>query len=323
MRHTRFLAASTFALLATSPVAAQRGGTTSGAFVVVLGKDTIAVEQYTRTGNRVEGDLVTRQPTTLVTHYVVQLKSDGMPETMEVTQRRADGTPLPNRAQSMLVTYTPDTVTTLIRFADSTSIRKAAIPRAMPFLSNSFAMYEIAFGAMRAAKIDSTTVALYSPGAQRANMFPMALSSTNTARAWYFGAPQNIGMDPQGRILLLDATATTNKILVNRLASLDVKALAANYASVEQAGRGLGAQASPRDTARATINGSAFLVDYGRPSTRGRDVWKNGVLGDTLWRTGANQATHITLPVAVSIAGRDVPAGTYTLWTHTVRDRAQ
>ena len=46
----------------------------------------------------------------------------------------------------------------------------------------------------------------------------------------------------------------------------------------------------------------------------------NGVLGDTLWRTGANAATQFTSDADLVIAGQAVPAGTYTLWTHTTPD---
>ena len=46
----------------------------------------------------------------------------------------------------------------------------------------------------------------------------------------------------------------------------------------------------------------------------------NGVLGDTLWRTGANAATQFKTDVDLTVAGAPVPAGMYTLWTHTKRD---
>jgi len=44
-------------------------------------------------------------------------------------------------------------------------------------------------------------------------------------------------------------------------------------------------------------------------------VWVNGVLGDTLWRTGANEATQLRSDVDLVVGGATVPAGTYTLWT--------
>ena len=44
-------------------------------------------------------------------------------------------------------------------------------------------------------------------------------------------------------------------------------------------------------------------------------MWVNGVLGDTLWRTGANAATQLRSDVDLVVGGATVPAGTYTLWT--------
>jgi hypothetical protein len=44
-------------------------------------------------------------------------------------------------------------------------------------------------------------------------------------------------------------------------------------------------------------------------------VWVNGVLGDTLWRTGANAATQFRTDVDLVLGGSTIPAGTYTLWT--------
>ena len=76
-------------------------------------------------------------------------------------------------------------------------------------------------------------------------------------------------------------------------------------------------QVSTRDTARATIGNAHVWVDYGRPALRGRDVWMNGVLGDTLWRTGANAATQLGTDADIVIGGATIPAGTYSLWTAT------
>ncbi len=77
------------------------------------------------------------------------------------------------------------------------------------------------------------------------------------------------------------------------------------------------APASPRDSLSAKIGTADIKVNYGRPSKRGRVIF-NG-LSDMkwgmVWRTGANEATHITTSKTLSFGGKDVPAGTYTLFT--------
>jgi hypothetical protein len=65
-----------------------------------------------------------------------------------------------------------------------------------------------------------------------------------------------------------------------------------------------------------TIGNANVWVDYGRPALRGRNVWVNGVLGDTIWRTGANAATQLRTDADITIGGTRVPAGIYSLWTH-------
>jgi hypothetical protein len=72
---------------------------------------------------------------------------------------------------------------------------------------------------------------------------------------------------------------------------------------------------SGRDTVRAQIGNANVWIDYGRPKLRGRDVFVRGVLGDTLWRTGANQATQFRTDKDLLVDGKRLKAGTYTLWT--------
>jgi hypothetical protein len=104
------------------------------------------------------------------------------------------------------------------------------------------------------------------------------------------------------------------KVRSDRVATADLDTIARAWTARDQANGALGA-VSTRDTARATIGNAHVWVDYGRPSLRGRNVWVNGVLGDTIWRTGANAATQLRTDSDIVIGGTTVPAGTYSLWT--------
>ena len=73
--------------------------------------------------------------------------------------------------------------------------------------------------------------------------------------------------------------------------------------------------ASPRDTARGAVGGAHLLVDYGRPSKRGRAIWGGLVPWGDVWRTGANAATTFVTDKDLVINGTAVPAGTYTLYS--------
>jgi hypothetical protein len=72
---------------------------------------------------------------------------------------------------------------------------------------------------------------------------------------------------------------------------------------------------SPRDTARAEIAGARILVDYGRPSMRGRTIMGELVPFGRVWRTGANAATTLVTEAELEIGGEQLPRGTYTLYT--------
>ena len=80
------------------------------------------------------------------------------------------------------------------------------------------------------------------------------------------------------------------------------------------ANRPLG-QLSPRDTVRASISGTDVWVDYSRPTKRGREIFGNVVPWNTVWRTGANEATQLSSSADLVVGGATVPAGKYTLWT--------
>jgi hypothetical protein len=56
-----------------------------------------------------------------------------------------------------------------------------------------------------------------------------------------------------------------------------------------------------------------IAVDYSSPAVRGRKIWGGLVPYGKLWRTGANQATKLTVTKDVTIGGKAVPAGVYSL----------
>jgi len=94
----------------------------------------------------------------------------------------------------------------------------------------------------------------------------------------------------------------------------DVKGIADRMVALE-AQAGDVKSLSVRDTVRAKIGNSVFTVDYGRPLLRGRTLLGDVIPYDRVWRTGANEATQFTTSTAIKLAGMQVPAGTYTLFT--------
>jgi hypothetical protein len=72
---------------------------------------------------------------------------------------------------------------------------------------------------------------------------------------------------------------------------------------------------SPASKLIQTVGLTEVSVEYSRPSMRGRTIFGDLVPYDKLWRTGANGYTLISFDNDVKIAGNDVEAGTYSVFT--------
>ncbi|WP_405396709.1 DUF2911 domain-containing protein [Maribacter sp. Asnod2-G09] len=72
---------------------------------------------------------------------------------------------------------------------------------------------------------------------------------------------------------------------------------------------------SPAAKLMQTVGLTEVSIDYSRPSMRGRKVFGNLVPFDKLWRTGANGYTLVTFDADVTIGGKEVKAGTYSIFT--------
>ena len=73
---------------------------------------------------------------------------------------------------------------------------------------------------------------------------------------------------------------------------------------------------SPLDSVTFTVAKQPVKLCYGRPSSRGRVMLGGEAIPwGKLWRTGANEPTIFFTPVALTIAGIEVPPGAYSLYT--------
>jgi DUF2911 family protein len=79
------------------------------------------------------------------------------------------------------------------------------------------------------------------------------------------------------------------------------------------------AQTNPRGEAKATLAGKPIVVDYGRPSLKGRDMLGQAAVGQE-WRMGADDATTLKTPVILRFGSTDVPPGEYVLRAKKVSD---
>jgi hypothetical protein len=64
----------------------------------------------------------------------------------------------------------------------------------------------------------------------------------------------------------------------------------------------------------ALANGKMITVDYSSPRMKGRKIYGGLVPYGQVWRLGANEATTFVNTADLTVAGKDVPAGSYTIF---------
>jgi len=72
---------------------------------------------------------------------------------------------------------------------------------------------------------------------------------------------------------------------------------------------------SERASVSQTVDGTVLTVEYSRPRARGRTaIYGTMERWNRAWTPGANDATTLAFNKPVTILGKNVPAGTYSVW---------
>jgi len=72
---------------------------------------------------------------------------------------------------------------------------------------------------------------------------------------------------------------------------------------------------SPAASASCELGGKTIKTAYSSPRMKGRKIYGGLVPFGEVWRTGANEATTFVTSGDVTIGGKAIPAGSYTLFT--------
>ena len=285
-----------FTLLAACAGDAASSADRAG-FLTLLGQDTLTAETITWTGSGFEGLVVQRVPVTQRTEYRGQVGSGG--ELTHFTARittPGDTTRSPREVSLTLEDTVAISVITQEGRADTTRL------------------------ASRAGS-DSFPVQLISLGARRASPNAVVRTSPDSVSLLTFGSPLMIRVDAEGRILGSDGGHTTMQTTTTRLADVDLASVESAFLARERQSQGQ-VVLSGRDTVEATLGGAEIMVDYGRPSKRGRDIFGRVVPYGEVWRTGANAATQFRVSRALRVGEHTIPAGMYTLFSLPTADGA-
>ena len=302
------------ALLLTLSVAVQD----SGAFVVRLGTDTVALEQYTRTATQLRGEYVVRTPRSLHRIYTADLNPDGTVGRWELVTHNIGGGPGPMETKAS-VDFSGDTAVMVSPQGDGTVTSKFAVPRGtFPFLIYGYGLLEHMGRWARATGKDSVRFTALASANQTSGGYIRKRGGDTLVFMLDEGQLAGVGpftfrLDRQGQITWLTGKGSTLQVEVQRVASVPMAQATQSFAN-----RPLG-QLSPRDTTRANLQGVDVWIDYSRPQKRGREIFGNIVPWNAVWRTGANAATQLSAAGDIVIgdggAAQVVRAGKYTLWT--------
>ena len=73
---------------------------------------------------------------------------------------------------------------------------------------------------------------------------------------------------------------------------------------------------SPPAQAQCSFSdGKSITIDYSSPRAKGRKVFGDLVPYGEVWRTGANEATAFVTNTNLTVNGKAIPAGNYTIFT--------
>jgi hypothetical protein len=291
------------------PVAASAQARDSGAFVVMLGNDTVALESYVRTARQLIVRAVTRVPETRVIDLRVDWDEAGRLTAYDMlnTPPQGSGGPAPIRT---IATVMGDSVQIAVSQGNALPrVRKIRGGADLPLISYLYSPQETAILRARQSRAESLTLLSGNgPVSYRLRWAPdsalLTQSDNNVIR---------VALDAAGRITSWSGAETTFKSEVRTTEIPDIDAVASRWPPL--------GNLSPRDTARFVANGMTVLVDYGRPAARGREIFGRLVPWDRVWRTGANAATQLETATALEINGVTIPAGEYSLWTIPSRTR--
>lgn len=289
--------------------------TDRGALIMRLGPDTLFVERFELTPGRMSVESVVRSPAVAFRTIDARLASDGTLSSIAVAT--FDPTdPRGIAADSAAVAFTTDS--TIYSFGVGAAKRFLRLPGhgdLIISLPGSFWFPNYLLLAARAPRTVGDSIVGTMASRLGADRLVLRRVAPDTVAIWtQFAGTMRVILGADGRALALDGTGSSLGYIGTRLDWIDIDSVSRAFAARERAAGAVGSL-SGRDTVFTELGGARLMIDYGRPTKRGRTIFGNVVPWNRIWRTGANLATHFTTSRDLSFGGTIVPAGTYTLHT--------
>lgn len=322
MKRVRFpVFASCLLALESMSASAQTTTPDSAAYLIARGRDTAVVEWSVRNGNRLHILTVSRASTPVIRRYDVLLGADGAIERMEVFD--AAGTGPVDGLQMRARIYARGDSTIEERFLGTTP-RLATPGRTHVYNSGGTGGFLFSMlpplAATAPGTVGDSIIGQHVPGTLGPSRYVIRRDAPDVVS---LGSSRSgmmrVRYDRTGRATQVDAMASSFNVVADRIPWMHPDSVVRMFAAMERA-RPIGPTA-PRDSVIASFDGARIVVDYGRPSKRGRTIFGGIVPWNRVWRTGANLATHLTTSRPLAFGNVVIPAGQYTLWTIPAPDR--
>ena len=290
----------------------------TSSLVIKLGADTIVVDTYTINNNRLYGKAFIRLFENHIRVYDVTLNPTGSISGYHVSAMDPVNSSLPLKPKSSYfplradMTWTSDTAYFNITKTNGEKLKMNWSASSIDFVAGWIPIFPL---------MDWTYQRL-------ANSGKMSLNNLKTTNTWsvtdlsiryqaqdtlIFGGPF---IDYSKIIIGQDGISTINGVgsaynfMITRTAPLDVDLIARRMSK-----KSAMIAPSPRDTATFNVHDNKIKIEYGRPFARGRIIFGGVVPYDSLWRTGANDPTIITIEKDIKVGKSMIPKGTYSLYS--------
>ncbi|RIV19998.1 DUF2911 domain-containing protein [Fibrisoma montanum] len=309
-----------WAILFTLTCVGQNNRPYTASFVGRMGVDTVLVETYTMINNHLYGKAFIRVPEDYIGEFSIHFYPDGSIREFNINAMNPLNSSLPFEAKSGAFEYRlnmncrNDTCTYYNSEAGRDSEKQFRHPaRKMDFVGGWVPLISLMeWQCRRLAKSGGQALPLKMIN-HNIGVYDIRVRY-QTKDKILFGGPfleyTTISVNQEGRIQSVDGMGTPWNYNVTKHVPIDVDAVARRMTQTP----GIGIP-SPTESLQASIQQSTITLTYGRPYKRGRVIFGGVVPYDSLWRTGANGPTTITVENDIHIEKRVLPKGTYSIYT--------
>jgi Protein of unknown function (DUF2911) len=289
------------------------GQSFTGSFVATLGTDTVIVETYNMLPNHLFGKAFLRYPQDQIGVFDFHFYPDGSIQSYSISYMDPDNSAVTKSATEGIICQNDTCTYFNASLGGKTEYVNKYTVKHIDFMGGwTPTLSLIQWNCMRLIKSGKQSLSLNLLndyiGVRQIGIYK---GNKDTI---LFGGPfleyTRITTTPDGRILSYDGTATPWNYVVTKHDPIYIDEIANRMSKKPKIGI-----PSPEVKMNFPIAGDTISLSYGRPSKRGRKIFGGVVPFDSVWRTGASNATRINLPFDIQIGKTVIPKGQYSLYT--------